>query len=159
MKNCEYYTSLRNGEVVRKDHPEIVFRGVLDSVMADVICGQALAYDLHRYDLLAHLRSVYEILDKIMIAHALGEDVDGIALMGHDRDQLRDISHSFGLSTVTYSDGPLQPWLNVIRTHVRDAERAFIACYPDEDDIPQGIAAALNAVSSAVHILMCREVV
>lgn len=162
MRNNEAYTNLNHNETVRKDHPEIQFRGILDGAIAAVCYGKALAYRENHTELNNALSEIQAALQDIMRAHVMKEAMPVQTLLGLTPEQLREMSHNpkayFGIGQFLPSPekGLSLAFLNIIRTKIRDAERAFIACFED-DALPIEIATALNRLSSAVFILMCRE--
>ena len=158
----EHTTSLRGSQMVRKDHPEICFRGLLDDAIAGVCFGAALAHAEGKQNLECGLKDITCALMNIMGAHVCEKEPQPWSMLGRDMETLHEMSHNPTkyFSTTQFlpkpEQGPALAWLNVIRTQVRDAECALIACYEDTDP-PEGICRSLNRVSSAVFVLMCEE--
>ena len=151
-------TSLRADQTVRKDHPQIEFRGVLDGAMADVAYGAALAYQESKPELADALVQLNACLSQVMRAHVMDGPCDITELWGRSLEELHAVSHDpkahfgFGFFLPAPSHGPAINWLNVIRTRIRDAERAYIGSCA----LPNtSVCLVLNRLSSAVFVLMC----
>lgn len=163
MDKKQHMTILHGKDMCRKDDPRICFRGELDGVMACVAYGAALAQKDGNDSLSASLSDVNRCLMLIMSAHYKndGAPLDLPKINGRDMEEIHEISHDpvrhFGhyhfIPKPEY--GPALSWLNVIRTRVRDAERALVACYEGEPD--ENICRAINRVSSALFVMMCEE--
>ncbi|MEG1893008.1 MAG: hypothetical protein RR232_00685 [Clostridia bacterium] len=162
MAKAQHMTSLHGDELVRKDHPQIVFRGVLDGVTADVAYGAALAMADGNERVMRELNDIGACLMCVMSGHVTGKPFTLPSIDGCDLDQLHDMSHNpqkyFGCYHFIPKpeQGLALAWLNVIRTRVRDAERALVACYPDSCP-DESLCHVLNRISSAVFVMMCRE--
>ena len=158
----QYMTSLYGTEMVRKDDPRIVFRGILDGVMADVGYGAALCREAGHTRLEGELEDVNKCLMLVMSGHVTGKSFELPPVGGVDMETLHEISHAPEKHFGCYhfiprpEQGAALSWLNVIRTRVRDAERALIACYPDSEP-DEALCRALNRISSAIFVMMCRE--
>ena len=161
QKKPETKTLLRARELVDKTHPQIEFRGKLDSLVAKTVETQifadeqndnAIAEDLE--DLLAFLRLVQRV-------EVTGEPLGEIRLLGLCSEQLRhdsqQVKEVFGIDHPMPGRalGRMGAALNSLRAAVREVELSALRAFgEDRMDIAEG----LNRLSSAVYILLCRKV-
>ncbi len=161
MAKAQHMTNLHGSVMVRKDHPQIVFRGILDGVMADVGFGAALAIKDGNTGLQQKLEQINLCLMQVMSAHVRGMEPELPNVGGRDMETLHEMSHNpekyFGCFHFIPKpeQGLALAWLNVIRTRVRDAERALVACGGENPD--EALCRAVNRISSAVFVMMCEE--
>lgn len=161
MKKPEHMTHLRHDTLVPKSDPRIFFRGKLDSLGAQVVLAQCeLAAADAKPALLADLQEILDVLREITRAEVLEQSFERDGILGLTWAELRKQSHApqayFGVRAMVLPDASLgrtYALLNVLRTAVREAEVAAAMAFDTErSDIVQ----ALNRLSSAVYILMCR---
>jgi len=154
-------THLYGDTLVSKSHPRIHFRGKLDSLQAQVVLVQC---DLETAGadpaLLAALQEILELLRALMRAEVLDQSLAWETLFGLSFDELRAQSHDpqtyFSVRAMTPPDAALgrtYALLNMLRTAVRETECAAVAAFETER---ADITLALNRLSSAVYVLMCR---
>ena len=157
----EHMTHLHGDTLVPKSHPRILFRGKLDSLQAQVVLIQC---DLEAAGadpvLLADLQEVLELLRALMRSEVLDEPLVWDTLFGLCFDELHAQSHNpqayFSVRAMTPPDAALgrtYALLNVLRTTVREAELAAVTAFGTERP---DLRLALNRLSSAVYVLMCR---
>jgi len=157
----EHMTHLRHDVLVPKSHPRIALRGKLDSLGAQVVLLQC---DLEAVGvdpvLLADLREILDVLRELMRAEVLDQPLERDGILGLTWAELRAQSHApeayFGVRAMVLPDAALgrtYALLNVLRTAVREVE--LIAATALDDQRPD-LGMALNRLSSAVYILMCR---
>ncbi|OQB24698.1 MAG: Cobalamin adenosyltransferase [Firmicutes bacterium ADurb.Bin182] len=157
MGKQQFYTSLNNESMVRKDDKRIVFRGLLDGVMADICFCAALAYNEGNAMLCSRLQELNECCKAVMSAHVKGTEPVLPKIGGKDLKTLHEMSHDpgkfFGCGHFLPEpeQGLALAWLNVLRTGIRDAERAC-----EEEN--QGIQNAMNWMSGAVFVMMCEQI-
>lgn len=161
MQKLQETTSLNNDVIVRKDDPRIVFRGLLDGVMADICFCAALAYHEGKTELCGRLRELNECCKAVMSAHVKGTEPVMQTIGGWDLETLHKMSHDpgkyFGCGHFLPEPdkGPALSYLNVVRTRIRDAERALVSASRDGEN--EGILRAMNRLSSAAFVMMCES--
>ncbi|MBQ9832707.1 MAG: hypothetical protein IJO48_03140 [Clostridia bacterium] len=160
----EYTTSLHGNEFVRKDDPQIEFRGLLDSAMAQAAFGASIARFENKPNLEKGFCEIERGLMEIMSGHYKCTVVKLSDICGKDAETLHKMSHNPQkyFSTTQFIPTPEQgmalAYMNVLRTRIRDAERALIACYKDcENEQALSLIQAMNRLSSAAFVIMCEE--
>jgi ethanolamine utilization cobalamin adenosyltransferase len=166
----EYMTHLTGRRLVSKDHGRIRFRGLIDSLEADVIEAQALASNLGEDWYTERLGEVLDCLRNILAAEVKETPLPGLILFGLSAEELHSQSHhtreAFGIDhpAPDYTMGPLAVRLNTLRARIREGELRAISVfrvkdaegklgeYCDREDIIR----ALNRLSSALYWLFCR---
>lgn len=161
----EEMTHLRGTLLVSKTHPQIEFRGRLDSLMAQVISVQLLADECGEAPIVQALEELLAFSRQLLAAEVKDEPLPTVRLLGMDSQQLRYASHHIretcGIDhpIPSYKMGRLCVALNALRTQVREVElsaaRAF--CQPDGSFARTDIIEGLNRLSSCVYILLCRR--
>lgn len=161
----EQMTHLQGNELVIKDHPRIVFRGRLDSLQSELVLAQSMIAERSgNQRLLSDLQELLDMLREIMRCDVLDEQLHVAGLLGLDFSQLRERSHDpkrfYGVEPMTlpeYAMGTEYALLNRLRTQVREAELSAVSAYHESEGFSrEDIILALNRLSSAVHIIMCR---
>ncbi len=161
----EHMTHLQDSLLVSKDNPRIIFRGRLDSLQADFVLAQTELNERGKSEkLISELEELLKLLREIMRCDVLNEQLHISSILGLDMGQLRERSHDpkrfYGVELMTlpsYSLGLEYAVLNRLRTAVRETECAAVAAYKHGGVVKRGdIIQALNRLSSAVHIMMCR---
>ncbi len=159
----EYMTHLSGNVLVHKCHPRILFRGKLDSLQASVVLTQVeLCGSSQR--LVSDLTDILKVLREIMRCDVLDEPFRLERIIGLTHDELREQSHDprrfFGVQAMVlpdYTMGKGFALLNSLRAAVRETETAAVAAFREGARCTRGdLIEALNRMSSAVHILMCR---
>lgn len=157
----EYMTHLDAQTLVRKDHPRILFRGMLDALQGQLLLTQAASREPLRRD----LGEILDLIRQILRCEVLEEPLVFSTLCGLDEEQLRRQSHRpqdyYGQPHFmpTAMDDPVILELNRLRTLTRQAELAAVSAFCD----PQGncrrldILQAMNRLSSILYILMIRR--
>ena len=156
----ERMTHLRANLLVPKTHPRIAFRGKLDSLQGEIIMAQCDACQEGYPAMTEDLGQLLDLSRRLLAAEVKELSLDPPCLLGYDESQLRRASHQvkehFGIDHPTPGCqlGHLAARLNLLRTQVREtelaAEHAFAAGQRDD------ILLALNRMSSAVYIILCR---
>ena len=149
----EHMTHLYGDVLVEKCHPRIQFRGLVDTLEAELLLGI-----LEMPQLQKELEEVLELARKILRCEVLNEPLQEEVLFGLDAKALRDHSHFpqkyYGqphfMPAVTDGDTVLR--LNRLRCAVRNGERALVAALPERTDLIRG----MNRMSSGIYILMIR---
>jgi len=150
----EHMTHLYGDVLVEKTHPRIAFRGMVDTLEAEILLCQ-----LRLPHLQEALEELLTLARNVLRCEVLGEPLAATPLGGLDEKALRAHSHRpqefYGQAHFMPSkdDGQAVLLLNRLRTLVRHTERSAAAALPERTDILQ----ALNRMSSYLYILMIRE--
>lgn len=159
------FTELYRNEFVRKDDPRIEFRGKLDSTIASSAYCSALFLAEQNIKFSEYVGEVTKALMEVMRADIVSGVPKITNIMGVDMEGLHEMSHNpqkyfkKGHFVPAPQSGVALSYLNLLRTHVRDCERAYIRANADKSANSKvfiGISLALNRVSSAVYVLMCK---
>lgn len=159
----EHMTHLHGNVLVPKTHPQIAFRGQLDSLMAQVMEVQLVAVETGRQAVADTLDEVLHFLRMVLSAEVKEETLPPMQLLGMDSAQLRAVSHDvqkyIGIPhpVPDYRMGRLCVALNRLRTQVREVELyAAHAFFVGEKNTRPDIIEGLNRLSSCVYIIFCR---
>lgn len=158
----EHMTHLRGSVLVMKDHPRIRFRGMIDTLEAELLLCMKEA---ENRDILGQLKEILQFVRDLIPADVLEEPVKPWKLCGMTPEELRERSH---FPQKFYDqphfmpgaeDGRLLLSLNKVRTVVRQTELAAFDAFktPDGNVTREDILTALNRLSSLIYILMIRE--
>lgn len=149
----EHMTHLDGDTLVPKTHPRIRFRGMVDTLEAELLlCGEAT-------------REILNLARRLIRCDVLNEPVGDFTLYGLTADEQRKHSHfpqdHYGIPHFMpdYSDGERVLRLNRCRSICRQAELAAVDAFSDRDGnlTREDIVQALNRMSSMLYILMIRE--
>lgn len=158
----EHMTHLYGNVLVFKDHPRIVFRGMLDTLEAETLLCQKTAHQEGYTALPAALQQVLDFVRRLIPCDVLNEPVGEVSFGGMTPGQLREHSHY----PQKYYDTPhfmpdyTMPQtmlaLNHLRTVVRRTELAAYRAFRTEDGAVtrDDMILALNRLSSYLWILM-----
>lgn len=155
----EHMTQLYGNRLVEKTHPRIVFRGLLDTLIAEALIVQLTARERGEEPAAADVEQVIGRLWQIMAAEVREAPLAEIQLLGMDEEALRrasqNVRETFGMDhpTPDCSMGRLCVELNRLRARVREAEIAAIRALPERTDLLR----AMNRLSSAVYVIFCRQ--
>lgn len=159
----EDMTHLRANLLVPKTHPRILFRGRIDSLMAQIMEVQLIAVEEGVEKAAEELEELLGFVGQILAAEVKEEPLEEVSLLRMDGDQIRDVSHNvkkyIGIPhpIPNYRMGRLCVALNRLRTEVREVElSAAQAFFHDGQDERPDIIEGLNRLSSCVYILFCR---
>ncbi|MDO5562643.1 MAG: ATP-binding protein [Synergistaceae bacterium] len=164
----EHMTQLHRNELVAKDHPRIYFRGRLDSSQALVVLAQVTIKDedgANSAKLMVDLGDILATLREIMRCDVLDQPFRQDKVIGYSLEELRDRSHNpmkyFSVKQMVlpdYSLGKTYALLNQLRTDIRETEVAATRAFRLSRNVydRKDIIEALNRLSSAVHIMMCK---
>ncbi|MGN0204966.1 MAG: phosphate propanoyltransferase [Coprococcus sp.] len=160
----ENMTHLHGNVLVPKTHPQIAFRGMLDSLEARIMSLQVLASGNGLYQLTDALDEVLAYVRRILSSEVLDKELEEIYLLGLDSEGLRYESHHikeiYGIShpMPEYRMGRICISLNELRTFVREAELAAARAFSQGDECTRpDIVEAMNRLSSVIYILFCRQ--
>ena len=150
----EHMTHLEGNLLVEKNHPRIVFRGMVDGLQAEILLCQLEVPEVRQ-----ELGQILELSREIIRRDVLEEPLEDRKLCGLTQQELRTHSHRpqdfYGQPHFMpkWEDGEKILRLNALRCRVRDVERAAVAAFRGER---VDILRALNRMSSMVYILMIR---
>ena len=158
----EHMTHLRGNVLVHKDHPRILFRGMLDSLEAELLLCGRMALDEGQTAAADSLREILDYVRRLMRCDVLEEPVPEGTLCGMTAAELRERSHYpqkyYGqphfMPAATDSRTLLA--LNRLRTQVRQTELAAYGAFKDMDGgvTRPDLLQAMNRLSSLVWLLM-----
>lgn len=158
----EHMTHLKGNILVRKDHPRIAFRGMIDALEGEIMLAQQAS---HEYPaLVKELGEALDLVRRLIRCDVLDEPVGELRLCGYDAGQLREYSHYpdkyLGQPHFlpAYTDGPALLAVNKVRTLVRQTELSAYGAFKDvEGNVTRGdIILALNRLSSLMWIIMIK---
>lgn len=156
-KKPEEMTQLYGNELVFKNHPSIIFRGKLDSLQSKILEVQVKADQNKSEKLVKDLQEILQYVRNILKAEVIKQDVEEICLFGLKEEDIRKMSHFpkkyIGVEHILpdYKMGEIVIGLNAIRSGVRETELSSIPLERKD------IIMALNRLSSAVYVMMCRH--
>ncbi|HJB79615.1 ATP-binding protein [uncultured Flavonifractor sp.] len=158
----EHMTHLKGNILVRKDHPRIAFRGMVDALEGELMLAQQASREYPA--LVKELGEALDLVRRLIRCDVLDEPVGELRLSGYDAGQLREYSHYpdkyLGQPHFlpAYTDGPALLAVNKVRTLVRQTELSAYAAFKDvEGNVTRGdIILALNRLSSLMWIMMIK---
>ncbi|WP_206459834.1 ATP-binding protein [Anaerovorax sp. IOR16] len=161
----EHMCQLYDNVLVVKNHARIYFRGKLDSIQSQIVLDQAmLAESGAAQNLLKDLDGILSVLQEIMRCDVLNEGFYNDTIIGLSHKELRDQSHNpmkyFKIKQMvlpSYQMGSRYAILNRLRSSIREVEVAAAMAFMENRKCSRtDIIEALNRLSSALHIMMCR---
>jgi ethanolamine utilization cobalamin adenosyltransferase len=150
--------------MVPKTHGRIAFRGIIDTLEAEVIEAQVLALELGEGEILGSLGEILDYLRALMAAEVKEMPLPPPFLFGLDAEEIHRQTHdperSAGPALLpAYTQGPLAARINTLRAKTREAELLGIRVFgPGEKENRDDIILALNRLSSAFWWLFCKYV-
>jgi ethanolamine utilization cobalamin adenosyltransferase len=156
----EHMTHLSGSRLVRKSHGRIAFRGMIDSLEAEVLEAQCLAAEPGAERYRAFLGETLDVLREILAAEVRETPLPPFGLFGLSLEELHRQSHdtesAFGFShpVPVYGMGPLALRLNTLRAKIREGELLAVRVLRGRKDI----ITAMNRLSSAMYWLFCNLV-
>jgi ethanolamine utilization cobalamin adenosyltransferase len=163
----EYMTHLAGDVLAPKTHGRIRFRGLIDSLEAEVIEAQTLASSLGAPWYVEGLGEVLNCLRSVLAAEVKEIPLPEFCFFGLSEEEIHAQSHhvreTFGMVPVPdYTMGPLAVRLNTLRTRIREGEllavRVFWKDGAGESGGREDIIRVMNRLSSALYWLFCRAV-
>ena len=153
----KYMTSLSGDRRISKAHGRIVFRGLIDSLEAELIEAQVLASERGEKDICEKLGEVLDYLRSIMAAEVKEAELKPPFLFGLEAKEIHWRSHhTGGFVLPSYTQGPVAVRINTLRAKVREVELLAVRVFGQEDPKPRDdIILALNRLSSALWWLFC----
>ena len=160
-KKPEHMTSLYGNILVPKTHGRIVFRGLVDTLQAEVIEAQVLASGLGEMEFCGKLGEILDFLRALMAAEVKETPLPPPFLFGMDAEEIHRLSHEVFISNAKgkpvlpdYTHGPLAARLNTLRARTREVELCSVKVFGDNRE---DIILALNRLSSALWWLTCQR--
>ncbi len=158
----EHMTHLDAKTLVRKDHPRIRFRGMIDRIEAEILVCQRQAVQAGHVQLTMDLEEMLSFVRALIPCDVRGEPVGEFTLHGFTPDELRERSHypdkyySQPHFMASVTDDPAILYVNRLRTVVRQAELAGYEAFKDYDGTVKrpDIILAMNRLSSLCWIMM-----
>ena len=144
-------TNLNYRVRIEKAHPQIEFRGKLDSLNAGIILLQTYSQNENYINDLEEIR---EVIRKLQRCEACDEIFsERLILFGIDEDEIHSRSHNpeKGHILPHREMGREAAEINFLRTLVREAEVCACRAYDSNDKLR--IIHVLNRLSSALYIL------
>ena len=169
-------TSLSGANLVPKTHGRIAFRGVIDTLEAEVIEAQVLATERSacpkgsagsgEKDICACLGEILEYLRAVIASEVKEAPLPPPVLFGMDAGEIHRRSHEVFVSGAggkpllpACTDGPVAARLNTLRAKVREAELLAVRVFgpTDVEEAPprEDIILGMNRLSSALWWLYC----
>ncbi|MEA4911765.1 MAG: hypothetical protein VB092_04000 [Oscillospiraceae bacterium] len=152
-------TLLHGGVLVPKTDPRIALRGSLDSLEAKIIETAVIAKKAQLRQLASHLNELLLYTRQILAAEVNETPFPAMTLFGMDEERIHYVSHhtkeEIGVGWVIPDTNMCETGaaLNALRTQTRECELVAVRAFAGgRIDIVQ----ALNRLSSAVYILVCR---
>ena len=160
----EGMTHLRGNLLVPKTHPQIEFRGQLDSLMAKITELQILAQEQGHNQIVSDLQELLDFSRKMLAAEVKDEPLAEVAMLGMDSQQIRynsqQVKKVFGIDHPIpgYEMGKMCVALNSLRTKVRETELSAAKAFYDGSRFSRpDLIEGLNRLSSCVYIILCRK--
>lgn len=159
-QKIEHYTHLNGETLVPKTHPVIAFRGMVDTLEAELLWCMQYAPAYRQV-----LQQILDLTRRLIRCDVLQEPVGEVVLDGLDQAQQRHRSHFpqkyYGIAHFMPSagDSPAILALNRVRCIARQAELAAVRAFaPEETNLSRpDILQAMNRISSMLYILMLQE--
>lgn len=162
----EHMTQLTGNKLVSKDDKRIVFRGKLDSLEALFVLNQTILLEMgDQQSVIDDLEDVLNSIREMMRCDVLDEPFTRETIIGLTHAELREHSHNpmkfykvKQMVLPSYKLGRTYGLLNQLRTAVRETEVAAATAFHNGKSYDRSdIIEELNRMSSAMHILMCKE--
>ena len=161
-KKPEYMTSLSGNVLVSKTHGRIAFRGLVDTLQAEVIEAQVLASSLGEAEICSNLGEILIYLRSLMAAEVKEIPLTPPFLFGMDAEEIHRKSHEVFISgaegnpvLLDYTHGPMAARLNYLRAKTREVELLSVKVFGPQER--EDIILALNRLSSALWLLTCQR--
>mgnify|MGYP004417325255 CR=1 FL=1 len=162
----EHMTQLSGNLLVAKDDKRIVFRGKLDALEALFVLNQTTLLEMgESQSIIDDLEDVLGSIREMMRCDVLDEPFTRETIIGLTHAELREHSHHpvkyYNVKQMvlpSYKLGRTYALLNQMRTAVRETEVAAAAAFHNGKTYDRSdIIEELNRMSSAMHILMCKQ--
>ena len=161
----EHLCALRGNLLVPKGHPQIRFRGRLDSLEADLLVAEVAFARLGLAKGVAELEEVLRYVKQILRCEVLDTPFEQVRLFGLDDEAIRAHSHHpqqyYGIVHFAPSvdDGEAVVLLNQLRTRAREVELAAYDAFAvggTQEPTRIDLIRALNRLSSGFYLMMLK---
>ncbi len=157
----EHMTHLIGRQLVPKDHPRIIFRGLIDNFQAEVLLQQQYEEQRGNGSLSKQLEDLFRRAQEILKAEVTGKELEPCDFLGWSESEIRERSHTpqkyFGIGHLDLS-AELSPEvlsLNRLRTLIRRVELAAVTAFIHGETVERpDILQALNRLSSVIYVMM-----
>ena len=158
-----HMTVLYGDVLVPKDHPQILFRGKVESLQAQIILNQAMIAERGgSQKLIDDLNHILTILRNILRSHVLNQPLVVETILGFTPAQLQDRAKDplkyyqvEQASVPDYTRGLEYAQLNQLYTQAREVETTAITALHEGNRYTRSdILEVLNRLSSALRIMM-----
>ncbi len=153
----EHMTHLIGRQLVPKDHPRIILRGLIDNFQAEVLLLQQQVNGT----LSIQLQDLFKRAQAILKAEVTGVELEPCDFLGLSETEIRERSHTpqkyFGIGhldlNAELSSEVLS--LNRLRTLIRQVELAAVTAFTHDKTVERtDILRALNRLSSVIYVMM-----
>ncbi len=153
----EHMTHLIGRQLVPKDHPRIILRGLIDNFQAEVLLLQQQVNGT----LSIQLQDLFKRAQAILKAEVTGVELEPCDFLGLSETEIRERSHTpqkyFGTGhldlNAELSSEVLS--LNRLRTLIRQVELAAVTAFTHDKTVERtDILRALNRLSSVIYVMM-----
>lgn len=159
----DYMTQLRGNVLVSKNDPRITLRGRLDSLAARVMEVQCIAAEAGERGVTEDLQDIRDRVFAILSGEVTGRPVGPADLFGMDEERIHDASHhphlyyGIGHRRADYKMGRCCVAVNSLRAESREVELAAVHVFVHDGAVERpDLLRALNRLSSALYVVMCR---
>lgn len=160
----EHMTHLHGSVLVNKTDPIIAYRGQIDLLQCELVEAQLFFQQSGETELVQQLEEVVKFTRKLMVCEVKNEPLMFAGLFGYDVQELRELTHDpkryFGVqhSKISYELGPIVAKLHYLRARSREVELYAARAFEGKDGncARTDIIQALNRLSSAIYILICK---
>lgn len=168
----EHMTGLVGNLLVAKNHPRIIFRGLLDSLHSEVVlaqtelkqCSKSAENSPKNAKIIDDLSEIARVLHTLMSIDCGVKTEINTNIIGYSFTELREISHNplkhFGIKNMQLPSADMgyeYAKLNYLRAKTRELECSANGCFSGRDKQHEDILKELNRLSSALHIMMCKQ--
>jgi propanediol utilization protein/ethanolamine utilization cobalamin adenosyltransferase len=157
----EHMTHLIGRQLVPKDHPRIIFRGLIDNFQAEVLLQQQREEQRGNLLLSKQLEDLLRRAQEILKAEVTGNELEPCDFLGLSEAEIRERSHTpqkyygFGHLDLSAELSPEVLSLNRLRTLIRQVELAAVTAFRHAETVERtDILQALNRLSSVIYVMM-----
>lgn len=160
-KKPEHMTSLYNSELVYKNHPRIVLRGLLDELKAKVLVYMAQLYSAGKTKILTDFEEVLTWVKTLQRSEVTGDTIENLTFHGMDLQEIQERSHNpqkyykvKHLFNLDYKDNIDVLKINELKAFARRVEiAAFTVFFEDEKVTREDFLLAANRLSSLLYLI------
>ena len=154
----KHMTNLYGENKISKADGRIAFRGIIDSLEAELVEAQVLASECGDKDTCEKLGEVLDYVRKIMAAEVKDTPLELPFLFGLEANEIHRQTHkTCPFVLPSYTQGPVAARINKLRAKVREAELLAVRVF-GHANTRDDIILALNRLSSALWWLFCNYI-